>query len=168
MANSRAKEVSESYKGSEIAFDKTTSGAVAKGYVATNVQAALEEAKPAAATTSTAGIARAATDTESANGANVNAYVQPDQMAAKIKDYSDTVIIPKIPTVPEVPTAYWGGSGSSAQMQTTYANAPVGTIVVFDEAYTESYGTGNGTGYRTAYRRRTLAKTVNGGWQWVQ
>jgi hypothetical protein len=168
MANSRAKEVSESYKGSEIAFDKTTSGAVAKGYAATNVQAALEEAKPVAATTTAAGIVRAATDAESSTGANVNAYVQPDQLAAKVKDYADTVVIPKIPAVPPVPTAYWGGNGSSAQMQTTYANAPAGTIVVFNEAYTESYGTGNGTGYRTAYRRRTLAKTANAGWQWVQ
>lgn len=167
MANSRAKEVSESYKGSEIAFDKTTSGATAKSYAATNVQAALEEAKPVPATPTAAGIVRTSTDAEVTNGSAVNAYVKPDQLAAKVKNYADTVIIPKIPAVPAVPNAYWGGAGSAAQMQATFANVPNGSIVVFDEGYTEAYGTGNGTAYRTVYRRRTLAKTNNAGWQWV-
>lgn len=164
MAYGRAKEVSESYKGSEITFDKTTAGAVSKQFTADDVQTAIVEAKAIEAGPATIGISRASTDPEAASGANVNAYVKPYQMLTKIVDYANTVIIPKIPTIPAVPTAVYGGSGSAAQMMATYAALPIGSLVVFEEAYSQAYGTGNGTAYRTAYVRRTLCRTSNSGW----
>lgn len=164
MAYSRAKEVSESYKGTEITFDKTTAGAVAKGFTSTDVQGAIVEAKPVEATTGAAGIVRAATDPEAEAGADVNAYIQPDQLQRRITNYANEVIIPQIPVIPGVPTAVYGGSGSAATMQTTYDALPVGSSVVFEEAYSQAYGVGNGTAYRTAYRRRTLIRTSNSGW----
>lgn len=170
MAYSRAKEVSESYKGSEITFDKTTAGAVSKGFTSTEVQSAIVEAKPVAATTAAAGIVRAATDAEAEAGSDINAYIQPDQLQRRVVNYANSVIIPQIPTIPPapaIPTAVYGGSGSSAAMQTTYAALPVGSSVVFEEAYTQAYGVGNGTAYRTAYRRRTLIRTSNSGWLMV-
>lgn len=167
MGKSRAKEVSESYKGSEVAFDKTTPGAMAKSFASTDVQGALEEAKPVSATTTTKGIVRTATDAEMAAGSNVDAYAKPKQVNDRIINYANTNIIPLIPDVPAVPSAVYGGSGSAASMQATYSYLPVGSLIVFEEAYTEAYGWGNGTAYRTAYRRRTLCRTSNSGWQFV-
>lgn len=171
MANSRAKEVSESYKGSEITFDKTTAGAVAKGYAATTVQGALEEAKPVASTQTVAGIARNATDVEAANGAGVLAYVRPDQVANKIAvwtvAYINANVIPLIPPAVTLPTITYGGQGSADQMVAIYNGLPAGSFVVFDEYYTYVVGWGNGSSTVGAYRRRTITKTNNAGWQFL-
>lgn len=164
MAYGRAKEVSESYKGAEVTFDKTTPGAVSKQFTATDVQTAIVEAKAIDASPTVVGISRASTDPEAAAGSNVNAYVKPYQMLNKIVDYANTVIIPKIPAVPAVPSAVYGGYGTAEQMQATYAALPIGSLVVYEQSYSQAYGTGNGTAYRTAYVRRTLCRTSNSGW----
>lgn len=171
MANSRAKEVSESYKGSEITFDKTTAGAVAKGYTATTIQGALEEAKPVVATTTTVGLVRGATDPEAAAGSAVFAYVRPDQVASKISvwtiAYINANVIPLIPPRVVLPTITYGGQGTLAQMTAIYTALPVGSFVVFDEYYTYEVGWGNGSSTVGAYRRRTITKTNNAGWQFI-
>lgn len=168
MAYTFAKEVSESYKGSEITFDKTTAGAVAKGYVATTVQAALEEAKPVAASQTVAGVVRNATDAEVQAGSAVWAFPRPDQLASKIASYVTTYInsnvIPIIPPPTTLPTVTYGGQGSYASMQATYAGLPVGSVVCFDEYYTYEVGWGNGSSWVGAYRRRTMVRTNNAGW----
>lgn len=166
----RAKEISESYKGSEITFDKTTPGAVAKGFTSTDVQGAIVEAKYVApalpvATQSVLGIVRSATDYESLWASPVNAYVTPPQMAAKINNFWTTVIQPAIPPRVTLPTVTYGGQGSYASMQATYASLPVGSTVVFEEYYTYEQGWGNGSSWVGAYRRRTMMRTNNAGWQ---
>lgn len=168
MAQTRAKEVSESYKGSEVTFNKTTPGAVAKGFVSTDVQAAIEEAKYVApplpvASQTVAGIVRNATDAESLLPANVNAYLTPPQVAAKITSYWNTVIKPSI----IFPTVTYGGNGTFAGMQATYTALPVGSMVVFEEYYTYEVGWGNGSSWVGAYRRRTMVRTNNAGWLMV-
>ena len=168
MAQTRAKEVSESYKGSEVTFNKTTAGAVAKGFVSTDVQAAIEEAKYIApalpvASQTTLGIVRSSTDYEALWAVNVNAYITPPQLLAKLQNFWTTVIIPNIPT----PTITYGGNGSFAGMQTTYAGLPIGSMVVFEEYYTYEVGWGNGSSWVGAYRRRTMVRTNNAGWLMV-
>lgn len=165
MAQTRAKEVSESYKGSEVTFNNATPGAVAKGFTSTDVQSAIEEAKYIApplpqATQTTPGIVRGATDYEALWAVNVNAYITPPQLASKIQNFWQTVIIPNMPT----PMVTYGGQGSQAGMEATYASAPVGSMVVFEEYYTYLVGWGNGSGWVGAYRRRTLVRTNNAGW----
>lgn len=166
MANTRAKEVSESYKGSEVTFDKTTAGAVAKGFVSTTVQAAIEEAKYVApalpiASQTVAGIVRGSTDAEALNGSAVNAYITPPQLAAKVANYYANTIIPALPLV------VYGGQGSLAQMTAVFGGYPVGSFVVFDEYYTYTVGWGNGSSVVGGYRRRTITKTSNSGWQFL-
>lgn len=169
MAYTFAKEVSESYKAVEIAFDKSTAGAVAKGYVSNSVQGALEEAKPVASTQAVAGIVRNATDVEVNNGVAVFAYVRPDQMVNKIAswvvNYVNSNVIPIIPPPTTLPTVTYGGQGSYASMQATYAGLPIGSVVLFDEYYTYEVGWGNGSSWVGAYRRRTMMRTNNAGWQ---
>lgn len=167
MANTRAKEVSESYKGSEITFDKTTSGAVDKAFVATDVQTAIVEAKPKTANMTTVGIARQATDAESNNGTTVNAYVAPNQVAAKINTFWLNTIKPEIPAATELPTFTYGGKGKFVDMQATYSSLPIGSFVVFEEYYTYLKGWGNGSSWVSAYRRRTMVRTNNAGWMMV-
>lgn len=168
MAQSRAKEVSESYKGSEITFNKSTPGAIAKGFVSTDVQAAIEEAKYIApalpvASQTTPGIVRSATDYEALWAVNVNAYVTPPQLAAKIQNFWTSVIQPAI----IFPTVTYGGNGSFAGMIATYTALPVGSTVVFEEYYTYEQGWGNGSSWVGAYRRRTMVRTNNAGWLMV-
>lgn len=168
MANTRAKEVSESYKGSEVTFDKTTAGAIAKGFTSTTVQAAIEEAKYIApalpiASQTTAGIVRAATDYESLWQVNVNAYITPPQLAAKINNFWTSVIQPSI----IFPTVTYGGQGSFEGMVATYSALPVGSMVVFEEYYTYEVGWGNGSSWVGGYRRRTMVRTNNAGWLMV-
>lgn len=169
MTYTFAKEVSESYKGSEISFDRTTAAAVAKGYLATTVQAALEEAKPVGATLTVAGLVRNATDAEVNNGNAVVAFARPDQIANKIAtwvtNYVNVNVIPRIPPPVVLPTVTYGGQGSFASMQATYAALPVGSTVVFEEYYTYEKGWGNGSSWVGAYRRRTMMRTNNAGWQ---
>ncbi len=168
MANSRAKEVSESYKGTEITFDKNTAGAVAKGFTSTTVQDAIVESKYIAppptplpvATQTVYGIARSATDYETLWQVNVNAYVTPPQLAVKLNNFWQTVIQPAI----VFPTVTYGGSGSFEQMAATYNFLPIGSFVVFEEYYTFLQGWGNGSSWVGAYRRRTCCKTNNAGW----
>lgn len=171
MGYTLAKDISESYKGSEISFDKTTAAAIAKGFIAVNVQDALVEAKAVPATQVIAGIVRNATDAEVNNGTNVPAYARPDQIrvatAAYVVTYINTNVIPLIPPRVTLPTVTYGGLGSSDQMVATYASAPIGSIVVFDEYYTYVVGWGNGSSTVGAYRRRTLIRTNNSGWQFA-
>lgn len=166
MAQTRAKEVSESYKGSEITFDRTTPGAAAKGFTSTTVQGAIEEAKYIApalpiATQSTLGIVRGATDYEALWQVAVNAYITPPQLATKIQNYYASIIQPALPLV------VYGGQGSVDQMISIFNGYPVGSFVVFDEYYTYVVGWGNGSSVVGAYRRRTITKTSNSGWQFL-
>lgn len=167
MTYTFAKEISESYKGSELSFDKTTGAAVAKGFVSTNVQDAIVEAKyvPVYATTTVAGYVRKSTDTESLWAAAVNAYVTPDQMAAKISNFWTSVIQPAIPPAVTLPRWIYGGTGPLAQMVSTYTGVPVGSIIVFEDQYNYVHGWGNGSSTLTAWVRRTMILTENGGWR---
>jgi hypothetical protein len=167
MANTRAKEVSESYKGIEITFDKTIAGAVAKGFVATDVQAAIIESKPVAANTVTVGIVRGATDAEAANQVAVNAYVNPAQVYARLYNFWVSTIYPAIPPPTTLPPVVYGGSGSVETMVAVFASYPNGSIVVFDEYYTYEVGWGNGSSWVGGYRRRTITRTSNAGWQFL-
>lgn len=169
MTYTFAKEISESYKGSEISFNNTTGAAVAKGFASTTVQDAIVEAKyiPVYASTTVAGYVRKSTDTESLWEYAVNAYVTPDQMAAKIQNFWVSVIQPAIPPPVTLPTITYGGSGSLAGMISTYSALPVGSFVVFEEYYTYVVGWGNGSSTVGAYRRRTMVRTNNAGWLMV-
>lgn len=171
MTYTFAKELSESYKGSEISFDNTTGAAVAKGFVSTSVQDAIVEAKyihvPVYASTTVAGLVRKSTDTESLVAAAVMAFITPDQLAAKINNFWTTVIQPAIlpPTV--LPRWIYGGYGTVASMTATFAAVPVGSIIVYEEYYTYVHGWGNGSSTLAAYIRRSIVKTENAGWQYT-
>ncbi|MNC06605.1 hypothetical protein D3C76_428520 [compost metagenome] len=167
MANTRAKEISESYKATEITFDKNVAGAVAKGFTATDVQSAIIESKPVAANNTTVGIVRAATDVEASLQASVNAYVNPAQVYARIYNFWTNVIAPAIPPPTTLPPVVYGGSGSVDQMVAIFAAYPNGSIVVFDEYYTYVVGWGNGSSVVGGYRRRTITRTSNAGWQFL-
>jgi|SRR5579872_140239 len=164
-----AKAVSESFTAPKVGFDPTTGPAVAKGFTSTNVQDAIVESKyiPVYASQTIPGIVRNATDTESLWEAVVNAYVTPNQMAAKIHNFWTSVIQPAIPPAVTLPTFTYGGSGSMAGMASTYTGLPVGSFVVFEEYYTYVVGWGNGSSTVGAYRRRTMVLTNNAGWQMV-
>lgn len=171
MTYTFAKEVSESYKGTEISFDKNTGAAVAKGFVSTTVQDAIVEAKyiyvPVYATTAVAGLVRKSTDTESLVASAVMAFITPDQLSAKINNFWTTVIQPAIlpPTV--LPRWIYGGSGTVGQMTSTYAAVPTGSVIVFEDYYTYVHGWGNGSSTLAAYIRRSIVKTENAGWQYT-
>lgn len=171
MAYTKAKEISESYEALEISFDKTTTAAVAKQFASTNVQDALVEAKAIPATQTIAGIVRNATDAEVNNGTNVPAYARPDQIrvatAAYVTLWVNANVIPLIPPAVTLPSVIYGGQGSVDQMIATWGSLKVGSIIVFDEYYTYTVGWGNGSSVVGAYRRRTITRTSNSGWQFL-
>lgn len=174
MAYTFAKEISESYKGSEITFDKTTAAAVAKGFAAVNVQDAIVEAKTIvpAATQSVAGLVRNATDTEVSNSANVMAFVTPWQMqthiTANLQIWLAVEVIPRIPPAVTLPQWIYGGTAPVQAIINTYdASMPIGSIIVFEDQYTYVHGWGNGSSTLTAWVRRSIIKTQNQGWQYT-
>jgi hypothetical protein len=166
MTYTNAKLVSESYAGVKVSFDTTASGAIAKGFVSTNVQDAIVEAKyiPVIATTTVAGIVRRATDAESLAASAVNAYVTPNQVGTKINNFWITTIQPAIPPRVTLPRWIYGGAGTIGQMTSTFSSVPVGTIIVFEDLYTYVHGWGNGSSTMTAYVRRSIILTENVGW----
>ncbi|MNF07775.1 hypothetical protein D3C80_2080280 [compost metagenome] len=52
-------------------------------------------------------------------------------------------------------------------MVAVFAAYPIGSFVVFDEYYTYEVGWGNGSSIVGAYRRRTITRTSNAGWQFL-
>lgn len=167
MANTRAKEVSESYKGTEITFDKTTPAAIIKGFTADDLQSAVVEAKPLNASKTVVGIVRGATDPEVAAQTDVNAYVTPPQLYTRLNSFWLSVIKPAIPPAVVLPPVVYGGATSLSYILSVFGAYPVGTIVVFDEYYTYEVGWGNGSSTVGAYRRRTVTRTSNSGWLFV-
>lgn len=169
MAYTKAKEVSESYEALEISFDPTTAAAVAKSFVSTNVQDALIEAKTLlpAPTTTVAGVVRNATDAEVNAGSNVTAFAKPSQIKTAMVSYINSNVIPLIPAAVVLPSVIYGGQGSVDQMIATWGSLKVGSIIVFDEYYTYVHGWGNGSSVVGAYRRRTITRTSNSGWQFL-
>lgn len=171
MTYTFAKEISESYKGSELSFDKTTGAAVAKGFVSTNVQDAIVEARyiPVYATTAVAGYVRKSTDSESLLASAVNAYITPDQLLAKLNNFWVNTIQPAIPNPAPIilPRAIYGGTGTVGQMTSTFAGVPVGSVVVFEDQYNYVHGWGNGSSTLTAWIRRSIVLTENAGWQYT-
>lgn len=174
MAYTFAKEISESYKGSEVTFDKTTAAAVAKGFVSVSVQDAIVEAKTIvnAANQTTAGIVRNATDSEVNNSANVMAFATPlqinNKLAAYLPIWTNANIIPLIPPRVTLPQWIYGGTAPVQAIINTYdASMPVGSIIVFEDQYTYVHGWGNGSSTLTAWVRKSIIKTQNAGWQYT-
>lgn len=85
MSGSHGGKVARSYECSHVDFDNTTAGAQTKGFVSTDAQAAIEEAKASQATEVLAGIAEVATYAEVEDGLSDETMVTP----LKLKEYMD-------------------------------------------------------------------------------
>lgn len=96
MTGTHNGKVARSYEASGVDFDKNTAGALAKGFVSTTAQGAIEEAKALAATQIIAGLIRIATETDALDINDWQSAITPHTLNKFITDLIGTLIF--VPT----------------------------------------------------------------------